>query len=100
MARAEVVTPVRSLTEPVEFGGRSFTEGCELRIESLAPYRHGLVLRELVPQLTVFPDPASWSVRLRRATLMLPPQDAELINRELEAYLAPYASVVDEYLTT
>ncbi|MBN3929855.1 hypothetical protein IQ279_09415 [Streptomyces verrucosisporus] len=97
MARARVAGPVRSLDEPVRFGERAFTEGCDLRIDGLAPYREGLVLRDLVPRLAVFPDPASWSVRLRRTILTLPAPDAELIGRELAAHLRPYANAVDGY---
>ena len=99
MARARVAGPVRALPEPVRFGDRDFTEGCDLRIEALAPYREGLVLRDLVPRLSVFPDPASWSVRLRRTVLTLPPRDAELLGRELAPHLKPYAEAVDGYRT-
>lgn len=53
----------------------------------LAPFREGLVLRDLVPRLSVFPDLATWSVRMRRASLTLPPADAELVRTELEPLL-------------
>ncbi|WP_344325916.1 hypothetical protein [Streptomyces macrosporus] len=99
VARARVAGPVRVLPEPVRFGEREFTEGCELRIEALAPFRQGLVLRDLVPRLSVFPDPASWSVRLRRTVLTLPPEDAELIGRELAPHLRSYEETVDGYRT-
>jgi hypothetical protein len=97
IARASVATPVRALDEPVVFGDRSFTEGCGLHISGLAPFRQGLVLRDLVPRLSVFPDPATWSVRMRRASLALPPGDADLLRAELEPLLRPYDETAGAY---
>ncbi|WP_144440188.1 hypothetical protein [Streptomyces albidoflavus] len=97
MASAEITSPVRSLTEPVQFGVRSFTEGCGLRIETLAPFRQGLVLRDLVPQLKVFPDLHSWGVRLRRPILTLPPADGEFIAQRLAAQVLPYPEALAGY---
>nr|WP_239116234.1 hypothetical protein [Streptomyces sp. SID8499] len=99
MTRAKVTSPVRDLSEPIQFGERRFTAGCDLHIEALAPYRQGLVLRDLVSRLDVFPDPAAWGIRLRRAALVLPPQDAQLINRELDPHLKPYDDAVEGYRT-
>lgn len=67
VGRATVASPVRALDEPVVFGERVFPEGCRLDVSGLARCREGLVLRDLVPRLAVFPDPATWSVRMRRA---------------------------------
>ncbi|MEV0691564.1 hypothetical protein [Streptomyces sp. NPDC050388] len=69
MGLAVVTSSVEMLPEPVVFGERRFTSGCTLRFEGLAPMREGLVLAELVPRLEAFPDPRSWSVRMRRASL-------------------------------
>ncbi|MFF9063282.1 hypothetical protein ACF09K_32040 [Streptomyces sp. NPDC014882] len=66
-------------------------------MSGLAPFRDGLVLRDMVPRLSVFPDPATWSVRLRRASLALPPGDADLVRGELEPLLGPYDEVADAY---
>lgn len=79
------------------FGERSFTEGCRLEVSALARFREGLVLRDLVPRLAVFPDPATWSVRMRRASLTLPPEDAEVVRAELEPLLLPYEEAVEAY---
>ncbi|MEY9815518.1 hypothetical protein RKD21_005775 [Streptomyces albogriseolus] len=97
IARAQVASPVRALEEPVVFGDRSFAEGCRLDVSGLAPFREGLVLRDLVPRLPVFPDPATWSVRMRRASLELPPADANLARAELEPLLRPYNGSVGAY---
>ncbi|MFE5401607.1 hypothetical protein ACFQ9Z_09405 [Streptomyces sp. NPDC056580] len=63
----------------------------------LTRFREGLVLRDLVPRLSVFPDPATWSVRMRRASLTLPPGDAELLRTELEPFLSPYEEAAESY---
>ncbi|MEU1176880.1 hypothetical protein ABZ464_04390 [Streptomyces sp. NPDC005820] len=97
IARARVASPVRVLEDPVVFGERSFTEGCRLEVSALARFREGLVLRDLVPWLAVFPDPATWSVRMRRASLTLPPGDADVVRAELEPWLLPYEEAVEGY---
>ncbi|WP_127353898.1 hypothetical protein [Actinacidiphila soli] len=97
IALAEVSGPVRVLDEEVRLGGRRFPEGCPLQIRGLAPFREGLVLRDLVPSLTVFPDPATWSIWLRRSSLPLPAGDAELLRNALRPLLRPYAETVDQY---
>ncbi|MEU5521923.1 hypothetical protein ABZ759_14990 [Streptomyces sp. NPDC047860] len=97
IGRASVAGPVRILDQPVVFGDRSFTEGCRLEVSGLAPFREGLVLRDLVPQLSVFPDPATWSVRMRRASLALPPEDADLLRADLDPLLRPYDETADAY---
>ncbi|MGW4041872.1 hypothetical protein [Streptomyces sp. NPDC004721] len=97
IGRAVVASAVRVLDEPVVFGDRSFPEGCRLEFSGLAPFREGLVLRDLVPRLSIFPDPATWSVRMRRASLNLPPGDADLVRTELESLLRPYRDVAGDY---
>ncbi|MET9878889.1 hypothetical protein ABZZ36_30285 [Actinacidiphila glaucinigra] len=97
IGQATVADPVRALKEPVRFGDRSFTDGCRLDIHGLARLREGVVLRDLVPQLTVFPDPATWSVRMRRAALTLPPADADLLREQLQPLLRSYREVAGEY---
>ncbi|WP_236653310.1 hypothetical protein [Streptacidiphilus melanogenes] len=85
------------LTDPVRFGERTFTEGFRLDFQGLAPFREGVALRDLVPQLAVFPDPATWSVWMRRTALALPPADAELVTAELRPLLRPYGEVAEQY---
>ncbi|GAA2442449.1 hypothetical protein [Streptomyces macrosporus] len=63
----------------------------------LTPFREGVVLRNLVNDLQVFPDPVHWSFRMRRAPLRLPDADAALIKRELQPLLKPYRSVVGDH---
>lgn len=97
MGLAIVTSPVETLPEPVVFGERRFTSGCALRVEGLAQVREGVVLADLVPRLEVFPDERSWSVRMRRAALPLPPADAELLTRELGPLLGPRSERLADY---
>ncbi|MEU1447748.1 hypothetical protein [Streptomyces mirabilis] len=97
IGRALVASSVRVLDEPVVFGERTFTEGCRLEVSGLAGFREGLVLRDLVPRLSVFPDTATWSVRMRRASLTLPPGDADVVRTDLEPLLRPYGEAVEGY---
>lgn len=97
MGLAIVTSPVETLPEPVVFGERRFTSGCSLRVEGLTPVREGVVLADLVPRLEVFPDERSWSVRMRRAALPLPPADAELLTRELGPLLGPRSERLADY---
>jgi hypothetical protein len=57
----------------------------------------GVSVRDLVLWLSVFPDPATWSVHLRRASLTLPLADADLVRTELEPLLHPYDEAVAGY---
>lgn len=97
LGHATLSSAVRPLSEPVVFGERSFTEGCALTIHGLASFKDGVCLRDHVHRLSVFPDPASWSVRMRRASLPLPAADADLLREELRPLLKPYNETVDAY---
>jgi len=98
IARAVVTSPVVALEEPVVFGERSFPRGCRLRIETLAPWGSGVELQPLVERLAAFPDPRSWSVRLRRPLLHLPPGDAALLTRKLQPVAGDPAEHLAGYL--
>ncbi|MEU6259195.1 hypothetical protein [Streptomyces sp. NPDC047043] len=80
---------MRVLDEPVVCNERSYSEGCRLKVSGLAPFCEGLLLRDLVPRLTAFPAPATRSVRMRRASLTLPPANTELVCTELELLPRP-----------
>src|SRR4051812_2632068 len=73
-----VLGPVQQI-EPVSIGRFEITHACPLEIRSVAPFRSGVDLGPLVPQLEVFPDPTQWAIRLRTTTLSLPEPDARTI---------------------
>lgn len=97
IGRAMITSPVCVLDELVVFNERSHSEGCRLEVSGLAPFREGMVLRDLVPRLSVFPAPATWSVRMRRASLTLPLADAELVRTGREPLLRPYGDTRGGY---
>jgi len=98
IARATVKAPARRAGRAPTFAGREFPYVVELAIESLAPLREGVELAPLVPRLKrTFPDPRSWSVRLRRALVPLDPADAALIERELGSRVVGYADAIGTY---
>ncbi|MBE3011893.1 hypothetical protein IL992_22220 [Microbispora sp. NEAU-D428] len=95
IGRAVVTTEVRRLDQPVHIAGRDYPTGCDLRIDRLAPWGSGVELQPLVARLDVFPNPAAWSIMLRRALLRLPADDAVLL-RDL---LAPLTGSRDANLS-
>ncbi|MET9772707.1 hypothetical protein ABZ023_00400 [Streptomyces sp. NPDC006367] len=97
MGLATVTSEVVALPDPVAFGDRVFTSGCTLQVHGLAPRHEGVALADLVPHLQVFPEPRSWSVRMRRASLRLPEPDADLLRRELQPLLLPRGAVLGQY---
>jgi hypothetical protein len=97
IGRAAVQAPARPLREPVCFGERVFALGIDLRIELLAPRLAGVELAPLVDRLHAFPDPASWSARMRRALIPLDGHDARLIQRELRHVAQPYPVELASY---
>ncbi|MWA01953.1 hypothetical protein F8568_016545 [Actinomadura sp. LD22] len=97
IGRAVATSGVAVLDEPVVFGERAFPRGCDLRVESLAPWGGGPELRPLVDRLEAFPDARSWSVRLRRPLLRLPAPDAELLKAALDPFAGPRARNVNGY---
>jgi hypothetical protein len=100
MALATVKTKVKDLPEPVLFGDRRYTSGCELDIQGLAPLRTGVELQPLVPQMHAFPDPKSWSVHLRRPLVPLDEHDADLLKDRLASLLEPPGRHLDAYQQT
>lgn len=97
---AEVTSPVRAFDDPVTIAGRDFTRGCDLKVERVTPYRTGVEVTPLVPELEVFPDtgPGAWAVRIRRPLVRLGSADTELLTRRLEAVAGDPAELVPEYV--
>jgi hypothetical protein len=98
IGRATVGTPVAMLPEALEIADRSFTRGCDLIIHELTRYLSGVELAPLVSRMTAFPDPKTWSIRLRRPLLAISDTDAALLRRELGEVSAEPGQFIDEYL--
>ena len=56
-----------------------------------------LTYDELLVASQTFPDPSSWSIRMRRALVPLAPADAREIARHLEPFVQPYAKASTTY---
>ena len=97
---ARVTAAARAGRRPVRFGAVSYPVEVELAIDTLAPYRGGVELAPLVSRLPgTFPDPASWSARMRRALVPLAEADADLLADLLAGVARPYAEMRAEYTT-
>lgn len=83
IGEARVADTVERLEEPVRFDDREYPTGCALVLDLLAPLGQGIELAPLVPRLAAFPDPKSWSVRMRRSLVGLDGRDTVLIRRLL-----------------
>ncbi|WP_036323531.1 hypothetical protein [Microbispora sp. ATCC PTA-5024] len=83
IGRAVVTSDVRPLDEPVRIAGREYPTGCNLRVDQLVPWGSGVELQPLVARLDAFPNPAAWSIMLRRALLRLSAKDAALLWERL-----------------
>lgn len=94
---ATVTNTASELDDPMRFAGREFPVGVGLRIERLARRREGVELAPLVKRLRTFPDPNSWSARMRRALVPLDDRDVALLEREVSKVTAPYPRAVESY---
>jgi hypothetical protein len=99
IGEAKVIGRLRRRPTPLTIGARNFTHDCRIALASLAPFREGIVVAELVPKLEVFPDKRSWSARLRRPLVPLTPNDAQLIATRLRGVARPVAETISEYIT-
>ncbi|WP_433454038.1 hypothetical protein ACQPXS_38400 [Streptomyces sp. CA-142005] len=97
VGRATIAGPVRALDEPVVLGERPSRRTAAWRCPAWPASARDSVLRDLVPRLSVLPDPATWSVRMRRASLTLPAADADLVRTEVEPLLRPYDETAEGY---
>ncbi len=98
ICRAVVRTPILTPRDVPTFGDQEYPNVIELEITSLAPRREGVELAPLIPRLPrTFPDPRSWSIRMRRALVPLDAADARLIETELQPVVRPYKESVSSY---
>lgn len=98
IGEAEARHAVARLKKPIPIGEREFSHTCDIQLKSLAPFRDGVMLTDLVPKLDVFPDARSWSARMRRPLLKLPPNDARLLLARLASIARPADENIRGYL--
>ena len=98
IGRATVSAPAKLVRKAPSFGAKEYPYVVGLDIETLAKLREGLELAPLVPKLRrTFPDPRTWSVRMRRALVLLDIDDAAKIERELKSIVERYPSALRTY---
>jgi hypothetical protein len=96
MGLATVARDATVLDTRVTFREREFGLGFELVIDGIAPPHDGLELATYAGGSTL-PDPATWSVRMRRSLVPLSKRDTALLERELRRRLRPLGEVFDAY---
>jgi hypothetical protein len=78
---AVVMSATYALESPINFGGRSFTTGCDIEISHLAPFGEGPELAPLVPGLESVPN--SWATFMRRALAPISGSDYQMLFEKL-----------------
>ncbi|SEC38732.1 hypothetical protein SAMN04489844_2202 [Nocardioides exalbidus] len=97
-ARAVVRGPVERTKAPLTFRDRVHPLLMPVSVERLAPALEGVDLADLVPRMTSFPKPETWSVYLRRSTCPLTPEDAKLVDAKLKKVSGPLTDHLEDYL--
>ena len=100
VGEATVARAIEPLDEPVVFGAREYPIGCRLDVTGLTPWPQGVELAPLVPDLAVFPDPATWSARMPRTVMPLPAGDVARLRAELAPLLLARERALPSYMAT
>ena len=98
MGHAVVSSPPGTLEAPVSFRGRDFTIGFDVEVTGVAEVHNGVELGPLAGQLDFLPDPATWSVRLRRSLVPLSDRDARTLTTRLKPLLDQPEGRVADYV--
>jgi len=93
---ATVQSKVTQLDPQIEIAGRTFASGCDIRIETLAPYSTGPELGPLAPQIHALHGEKNWGWLLRKPLVPLDESDVILLKHELKNHLR----TLDESLLT
>lgn len=93
---ATVQSKVTQLNPPVEIAGRTFASGCQIKLETLAPYSTGAEIGPLAPQLHALRGQKNWGMLLRKPLVPIDDSDVILLKRELQGHLR----ALDESLLT
>jgi hypothetical protein len=94
IGRAQVRSAIASLERLVTIGGREYSLVCAIRLDQLLPRGDGVVLSQVVSELSVFPNPSTWSAVVRRSLLTLPDQDAARLLGHLGQRGAPRSTAL------
>lgn len=97
MGRATVTSEPKQLHRPVVFRDREFSTGFSVDVTGVAALHTGVELAPLAGSLSFLPDPATWSVRLRRSLIPLDDDDAATVSERLDPLLRPREKVLTDY---
>lgn len=84
---ATVQSKVAQLNPEVEIAGRTFASGCQIKLETLAPYSTGPEIGPLAPQIHALHGEKNWGWLLRKPLVLLDESDVVLLKRELQSHL-------------
>jgi hypothetical protein len=98
IGEAVAASKVGRLADAVEFDGSLYPIGCRLKLGGLCARDEGVEIRELVPELNVFPDKDAWSIRLRRVLVPLDRHDAAMLHRRLAHVMREPKDAISKYL--
>jgi hypothetical protein len=93
---ATVQSKVIQLNPQVEIAGRTFASGCQIKVETLAPYSTGPEIGPLAPQIHGLRGQKNWGMLLRKPLVPIDEEDVILLKRELRSHLR----ALDESLLT
>ncbi|GKV72018.1 hypothetical protein [Pseudarthrobacter sp. NCCP-2145] len=84
---AIVHSKVAPFEPEVEIVGRTFASGCQIRLETLAPYSAGPEIGPLAPQIQALHGEKNWGWLLRKPLVLLDESDVALLKHELQSHL-------------
>lgn len=84
---ATVQSKVTQLDPQVEIAGRTFASGCNIKLETLAPYLMGAEIGPLASQIHALHGEKHWGWLLRKPLVLLDESDVILLRRELQRHL-------------
>lgn len=84
---ATVQSKVTQLDPQVEIAGRTFVSGCEIKLQTLAPYLTGPEIGPLAPQIHALRGQKNWGMLLRKPLVSL--DDSDVIFVKARAAKSP-----------
>ena len=100
IGEANVRSELRPLAPALHLASREFSHGLDISVKSLAPFRTGFELADLVPKLESLGTGKGWAASLRRPLVPITQRDAVLIRKHVTPFVRPPdKATLTEYLT-
>lgn len=94
---ATVLDKVAEIVPPVEISGRTFESGCQIKIETLAPYSTGPEVGPLVPRIHELSGHKAWGMLLRRPLVPVTGSEVALLKHALQDHLGDLHAALQTY---